>query len=35
MQGDFNLIVQIINRHSNTQSEEKNASLELITNRGL
>ncbi|MEL7601825.1 MAG: hypothetical protein AAGU77_01585, partial [Bacillota bacterium] len=35
MQGDFNLIMQIINRYSNTQSEEKNAFLELLTNRGF
>ena len=35
MQGDFNLIMQIINRHSNTQAEEKNAFLELLTNRGF
>ena len=35
MQGDFNLIMQIINRHSNTQGEEKNAFLELLTNRGF
>ena len=35
MQGDFNLITQIINRHSNTQADEKNAFLELLTNRGF
>ena len=35
MQGDFNLITQIINRHSGNQSEEKNAFLELLTNRGF
>jgi hypothetical protein len=35
MQGDFNLIMQIINRHSNTQAEEKNAFLELLQNRGF
>lgn len=35
MQGDFNLIMQIINRHSGNQSEEKNAFLELLTNRGF
>ena len=35
MQADFNLIMQIINRHSNNQSEEKNAFLELLTNRGF
>ena len=35
MQADFNLIMQIINRHSGTQGEEKNAFLELLTNRGF
>ena len=35
MQGDFNLIMQIINRHSGSQGEEKNAFLELLTNRGF
>ena len=35
MQGDFNLIMQIINRHSGTGGEEKNAFLELLTNRGF
>ena len=35
MQGDFNLIMQIINRHSSTQAEEKNAFLELLKNRGF
>ncbi|MDR3349309.1 MAG: hypothetical protein LBO03_06865 [Acidaminococcales bacterium] len=35
MQGDFNLITQIINRHGNTQSEEKNEFLELLKNRGF
>jgi hypothetical protein len=35
MQGDFNLIMQIINRHSSTGCEEKNAFLELLTNRGF
>lgn len=35
MQGDFNLIMQIINRHSGNQGEEKNAFLELLTNRGF
>ena len=35
MQGDFNLIMQIINRHSNTQGEEKNTFLELLKNRGF
>ena len=35
MQGDFNLIMQIINRHSATQSEEKNDFLTLLMNRGF
>jgi len=35
MQGDFNLIMQIINRHGGNQGEEKNAFLELLTNRGF
>jgi len=35
MQADFNLIMQIINRYSGTQSEEKNAFLELLQNRGF
>ena len=35
MQGDFNLIMQIINRHSATVGEEKNAFLELLQNRGF
>jgi hypothetical protein len=35
MQADFNLIMQLINRHSGNQSEEKNAFLELLTNRGF
>lgn len=35
MQADFNLIMQIINRYSNSQSEEKNTFLELLTNRGF
>ncbi|MDD2267943.1 MAG: hypothetical protein PHY15_00160 [Eubacteriales bacterium] len=35
MQGDFNLIMQIINRYSSNQTEEKNAFLELLTNRGF
>ena len=34
MRDDFNLILQIINRYSGNQSEEKNAFLELLTNRG-
>ena len=35
MQGDFNLIMQIINRHSGAQGEEKNAFLELLMTRGF
>ena len=35
MQADFNLIMQIINRYSGNQKEEKNAFLELLTNRGF
>lgn len=35
MRDDFNLIMQIINRHSGNQGEEKNAFLELLTNRGF
>lgn len=35
MQADFNLIMQIINRHSGNQNEEKNAFLELLMNRGF
>jgi len=35
MRDDFNLIMQIINRYSNSRSEEKNAFLELLTNRGF
>ena len=35
MQADFNLIMQIINRYSGNQNEEKNAFLELLTNRGF
>jgi len=35
MQADFNLIMQIINRYASNQSEEKNAFLELLTNRGF
>lgn len=35
MQGDFNLIMQIINRHAGAQTPEKNAFLELLTNRGF
>ena len=35
MQADFNLIMQIINRYRGNQNEEKNAFLELLTNRGF
>lgn len=35
MQADFNLIMQIINLHSGSQGEEKNAFLELLKNRGF
>ena len=35
MRDDFNLIMQIINRYSGNQGEEKNAFLELLTNRGF
>lgn len=35
MRDDFNLIMQIINKHSGTQSEDKNAFLELLKNRGF
>jgi len=35
MRDDFNLIMQIINRYSGNQNEEKNAFLELLTNRGF
>ena len=35
MRDDFNLIMQIINRYSGDRSEEKNAFLELLTNRGF
>ena len=35
MQADFSLITQAINRYSGSQSEEKNAFLELLTNRGF
>jgi hypothetical protein len=35
MQADFNLITQVINRYSGNQNEEKNAFLELLTNRGF
>ncbi len=35
MQADFNLIMQIINRHSGSQGEEKNDFLALLMNRGF
>ncbi len=35
MQADFNLIMQIINRHSGSKNEEKNAFLELLKTRGF
>ena len=35
MQADFNLIMQIINRYSGNQNEERNAFLDLLTNRGF
>ncbi|GHU48819.1 hypothetical protein FACS1894127_0300 [Clostridia bacterium] len=35
MQGDFNLIMQIINRYSDSGGEEKNQFLELLKNRGF
>jgi hypothetical protein len=35
MQADFNLIMQIINRYSGNRNEEKNAFLDLLTNRGF
>lgn len=35
MQGDFNLIMHIINRYSGNQNEEKNAFIEMLTNRGF
>jgi hypothetical protein len=35
MRDDFNLIMQIINRHGGGQNEEKNAFLEMLTNRGF
>ena len=35
MRDDFNLILQIINKYSGGQSEEQNAFLELLTNRGF
>jgi hypothetical protein len=35
MRDDFTLIMQIINKYSVNQNEEKNAFLELLTNRGF
>ena len=35
MRDDFNLIMQIINRHSGNQNDEKNAFLELLQTRGF
>ena len=35
MQADFNLIMQIINRYSANQSEEKNEFLQMLMNRGI
>ena len=35
MQADFNLIMQIINKYSGNQNEEKNAFLELLMNRNF
>ena len=35
MRDDWNLIMQIINRYSGTQSEEQNAFLKLLTERGF
>ena len=35
MTADFMLITQIINKYGGSQSEEKNAFLELLTNRGF
>ncbi len=35
MQADFNLIMQLINRHSAAQGETENAFLKLLTNRGF
>jgi len=35
MQADFNLIMQIINKYSGSENEEKNAFLALLTNRGF
>jgi hypothetical protein len=35
MQADFNIILQIINKYSGSQSEEQNEFLRLLTNRGF
>jgi len=35
MRDDFNLIMQVINRHGGTQKEEQNAFLQLLMNRGF
>ena len=35
MRDDFNLIMQIINRYSSSQNEEKNVFLDLLINRGF
>ena len=35
MQGDFNLITQIINRYSPNQNDEKNEFLEMLRTRGF
>jgi len=35
MRDDFNLIMQIINRYSGSQSEEKNSFLEMLLNRNF
>jgi len=35
MRDDFNLIMQIINRYSDTQNESKNTFLEMLANRGF
>jgi hypothetical protein len=35
MQGDFNIIQQMINKYSNQQGEEKNEFLALLMNRGF
>ena len=35
MREDFNLVMQVINRYSGTQSEEQNEFLRLLTERGF